>query len=114
MDTITLFRETAAVLRAARAKIENPDAWTRGAFARNQDGLLRDAQDSDACAWCAMGAVRAVSSGRGDQVRDHALRMLHCAAVQLDDSGIASFNDTRTHADVLKMFNLAIQLGEAA
>lgn len=37
--------------------LSKPGAWTKGTFAKNVQGIMRNSLDSDACCWCAMGAI---------------------------------------------------------
>lgn len=103
---------TLAILKAARAKIEKPENWTQGVFARNAHGLLTGPHFSDAACWCALGAVKAA-------LPDHytgysKMRELLSAACP-PGGDIVDFNDdlSTTHADILAMFDRAIAAEEA-
>lgn len=48
------------VLTAARAKISQ--GWTRGQYARTEDGLKTDPHSQEATCWCAAGAMLVATS----------------------------------------------------
>lgn len=114
----------ADTLRAARALIEDPKHWTKGALAkpkkRSSDDEGMTAQDPRAGAWCAVGAIKRVDG----VFEDAALVAL---AQVLDWSGnaylygpahardeIVDFNDARIrrHKEVMRAFDKAIALAE--
>ena len=45
------------VLRDARNRINNPDRWTAGRFARDDTGNATDARFDNAVKWCALGTL---------------------------------------------------------
>lgn len=91
MTTTTM--KVSEVLRAARGRIDTPDKWCQGNYA-DGDGRL-----------CALGALMV------DTNPPEALRLLYRAA-DAAGSTVASINDTRTHADVLALYDAAIALAE--
>lgn len=126
------------VLKAARAKIEQPEAWAQGHFAyrppngepwraasvQGGQALVQTNQtDPEAVCWCTLGAVMSV--GRGNAVDDYApLRYVLFAlrdvtkagpAMDLQLRDVVAFNDAphRTHSEVLNLLDVAIQLAEA-
>ena len=113
--------QTLADLRAVRALLARPEAWTKGADARNMFGARTHAGCGDACAWSLSGAMGFVEDscdldpqdfeGRAD--RGDRLTRSVCAAMGHD--GLVEWNDAadRTHADVLALLDRAIAL-EAA
>jgi hypothetical protein len=46
------------ILIKAKAEIANPARWTREAYARDEDGQAVDIFDTNACQFCAIGAIR--------------------------------------------------------
>lgn len=97
------------ILRAARRLIEDPEHWARGAFARNQFGVSTGITSPTACSWCSIGALHKVSDN-AEEAKVH----LKLAISQLHPSlggEIADFNDLHsiTHAEVLAVFDKAIQ-----
>jgi hypothetical protein len=91
---------------AAAALIENPEAWTQGASARDKEGASVDANSQQACSWCTLGAIDKVSYDYNSwqaatrKVRD-VLQKEHSS------TPIAEFNDTHTHAKVLALLRKA-------
>lgn len=91
-------KETADILRAARAKIERPECWGQEYYERS--GRL-----------CMMGAIMYTDGVTGEQEEA-------CRAALRDATGDASighWNDKpdRTHAEVLAAFDRAIAAEEA-
>ena len=105
-------KETADILRKARAVIEKPENWTKGTFARSAKGNPVSAVGRAACAWCAVGAVRRVT-GYDQILFSRVGRALSYAS---DGPSIVTINDSpkATHADVLALFDRAIAAEEAA
>jgi hypothetical protein len=121
----TTERSVVDVLRAARERISNPEKWARGQFAyRGPTAWDYTTPDSpEACRWCAAGAVLAeydLADLRGGLDLDHAPAIELLARVlggPADDPQcaiqcIADFNDAlgHSHADVLSLFDQAIEL----
>lgn len=92
------------ILIAARAKIEAPERWTQGAYAKDVDGQQADPCGKRAICWCIYGAVMATTDG--DYHKEHSATVLIGEIV----NNIARWNDapTRTHAEVLAAFDRAI------
>lgn len=94
-------------LTAARALIAAPERWTKGVSGRTADGGPSLAIDmSDATCFCSIGALWRVSHSHWK-----AERILHDTVYTTTPFGnIASFNDdpATTHADVLRVFDVAI------
>jgi hypothetical protein len=109
-------------LIAARAKIENPVNWTQHVLARDANGNDKpsdhplandthwegiDGRDPQACQWCAMGAVQAVTT---DETEGDVTLALCKATNQLyGQSHIATVNDEIGHDAVLACFDRAIK-----
>lgn len=104
--------ETAAVLREARALIEDESRWIKGTFSKyNVVGLE---------CFCALGAVADVSHGpdvaeRQAKRRDGWQSLARSLSSTTNWQRVADFNDrkTTTHADVLALFDRAIAAEEA-
>lgn len=45
------------ILRAAATRIEQPNAWTQGEYARAKNGSRVRCHDASASSWCALGAL---------------------------------------------------------
>jgi hypothetical protein len=101
------------ILIAARARIAQPERWTKKAFARNALGQEVFPISASAVCWCMMGAMRSVaytttsdgyfvihSVDPAETAIENAHNGLSCP--ELND------NDKTTHADVLAMFDRAI------
>lgn len=102
------------VLRAARAKIDTPEKWMRGAYARVGEHAIRSAFTipPNADSYCSIGACFSACNSAGD------FRNAHRAINQLSlviGRPIDSWNDApeRTHAEVLAAFDAAIVRAEA-
>lgn len=93
------------VLIAARLLIARPERWTHGASARYADGLSCGPQSPHAVCWCATGALIRVTPPFGSGLLWGALRMLREVVVMEP----ALYNDTHTHAEVLIMYDRAIE-----
>ena len=96
--------EVVEVLRAARAKIERPECWTKRALARDALGHpIRPEQDEAFC-YCTLGAICSVNGYQADAIdflRDF---------VPGKKRSLGDFNDDprTTHADILALFDRAI------
>jgi len=115
-----------SLLRAARATIEKPEKWCQGEYARNALGQLDQPDNDTACSFCAEGAVLRAYSLE-NQKSAGAVDILHSAEArgflrmalrertELADS-LSVFNDlpTTTHADIIALFDRAIELAEAS
>lgn len=102
----------ADVLRAARKKIERPEAWVKGTAARTANGKPCMPKAGCAACWCPIGAISSLDGEADVATLANALHFLE-KAVRLP---IPSWNDKRerTHGEVLAAFDRAIALAEAA
>lgn len=104
----------AETLRRARALIERPEAWTKAADARLEDGRATLATSPNAVCWCSVGAIEAAVSPGGYRPRlyHEATEFFRSAAG--GPPRITFWNDApeRTHADVLAAFDRAIEAAE--
>ena len=108
---MTTIRE---ILIAARAKIERPEAWTRGAAARTGSGKsLPPEKASRGQCWCAAGAAWSIVGCQTDASHT-AINCLSELVHEEFNIGVASYNDapTTTHADILALFDRAIAATE--
>ena len=101
-----------SVLRDARALISKPENWRQGAMAgcRFMGGDIRMSLPTThpmANCWCAAGAIKRVSAT--DKEFGNAIVALAFYAMP---GGVAAFNDTHTHAEVLAAFDKAIEATE--
>lgn len=114
------------ILVKARKKISKPENWCQGVSARKKIRSVLydyndvfescDAKDSEACQWCATGAIDSVTpiglinQNRSEYLKAYRILFEHCAFTH-----VANFNDrgTTSHADILEAFDLAINaIGE--
>lgn len=96
-------RETAEILRKAKARIALPSQWVQGCLAVDAAGDPTQPGDPSACAWCALGAI--VADGFD---ASYGARMAFGAVV--GQRYFSEFNDREatTHADILDAFDRAI------
>jgi hypothetical protein len=104
---------TVEILKAARELISDEKRWTQRAEARNASGNDVGVYSPKAVCFCSLGAMAKVCErelyGR-ELVAREALRN------EIRDghsSGIANFNDNHTHAEVLALFDRAIDRAES-
>ncbi len=91
-------------LEAARKLLTPEESWIKGLLAADANGGgVCDPWLPEACKWCSTGAILAITRGWDDayggaiEALTREMRM-----------GVAIFNDTHTHADVLRAFDAAI------
>jgi hypothetical protein len=94
----------ADVLIAARDLIADPDDWCKGQLER------RDLDDQ-VVARCAVGAVKGAAA-ETFTIAEAAITALEAAARHLSGSalGVATFNDTCSHDEILELFDRAIRI----
>ena len=99
-------------LKAARALIDTPEKWTKGAYGRTADHSPTSYRDPRAVCHCMLGALRSI--GPADWLRQEEL-VEDVMTGYGHHSHIPTFNDapTTTHADVLAVFDMAIERAEA-
>lgn len=113
---------TLDILTNARELISDCVRWTKLANARDEKGIRIAPHDHMAVSWCAIGAVTKFTSEAeaGILPSERALqslcvRQLNRAAITIleEDEEFGdpamSLNDSRSHDDVLAMFDLAIE-----
>lgn len=100
-------------LRAAKALIDTPEKWTKGEYATGPHGTYASQYSDNAVCYCAMGAIERADYLDGDWGAHFFLRK---TAIERGAMGVIDFNDapTTTHADIMKLFDDAIALAEAA
>lgn len=97
---------TIDILKKARELISDPIHWCRGCFAKTASGERRYFLAQDAHSWCAKGAVFHFAL-----TLDHTeVAEAFLALEQAADTpfGVAMFNDSHEHADVMAMYDRAI------
>ena len=73
--------------------LASPDCWTQRAFARNVYGDVVSADSPTAVRWCLLGAL--LHCRLSEQTYQELLKKA--------GTGLVSFNDTHTHAEVLAL-----------
>ena len=102
------------VLKAARVRITEPEHWTQGAFARDAGGAeVLLANDVNATCWCAAGAVSVSAGLFGRVLYESAIKELR-RTITGSGFAIGDYNDEHTHAEVLAVFDKAINRLEHA
>lgn len=99
-------------LRAAKALIDTPECWTKHANSRDMVGIPVDPLSASAECWCAHGALFVQFPVLGPEYR----ACVAALETALKGEPLAGFNDapSTTHADIMKLFDDAIALAEAA
>jgi len=103
------------LLEEGRAIIADPARWTQEAFARDAKGEGCWSTDKEAVRWCSVGVLNKVVFDAQEpypldgNLRCEAEQMLSRASrVDGCNQSIAWFNDSRTHAEVLAVWDAAI------
>lgn len=123
-------RKTSELLEAARKRIEDPQCWTKQAFARDKSGWIIGGGELEiedlmyllefqegACQWCAVGAL-AADADDADELVDGlgalntAISKLYGVSADDDRYRVALINDHGDHEQILKVFDTAIQLAK--
>ncbi|MBB5762119.1 hypothetical protein HNR01_001739 [Methylorubrum rhodesianum] len=104
---------SADILRAARARIEDPKNWLRGGLAADATGWAVQPWWGDAVCWCAVGAVRADRAQYDANDLEQAEATLRSASYELFSRPAPDTNDDLGHAAVMQMYDAAIAAAEA-
>lgn len=104
------------ILTGARDRIADPKRFLRGTYAIDGRGHTVHPTDPDAVRWCSRGAIAAES---GLPIAPHdagtgPYRLLDRAAFDLFADKTYRINDINSHADVLRMFDRAIEFAQAS
>ena len=101
------------VLREAKAKIAEPEAWARGRFAYSECGGAVGPDNPQATCWCALGAAMAVACPA--PALNAAAAALRQAVRKRWGMPVVRFNDhpDTTHEMVLSVYDDAIALAES-
>ena len=108
--------KTSEILKAAWAKIDSPEKWTTGAFARNELGQSVLPTDPKATCFCSLGALNAVRK-ESDHAFYNAVSALRGVAMALGphdgvDDPVVGVNDFSGYLVVKEMFADAIAKAE--
>ena len=99
-------------LQAARALIDQPEHWTKGALRRDAAGCPVVLPHHTVASRCAFGAIlEACSVEEEREVRRHLMASVNSRTPEGYYSDITNWNDARdrTHAEVLQAFDRAIE-----
>lgn len=104
------------VLRSGRTLVSDPAHWTRGALSRDRQGRPTLSHDRAVC-WCSTGALNRgsieIGNDRSLGLRKAAESFLRAAIWDLNPGLITTipfFNDSSSHAQVLVVWDKAIEL----
>lgn len=89
-------------LKAAKALIDSPEKWTQGEYWRDAEGNSVD-RPVDAACMCSMGALLATPGPAGPVACNYLMEACN-------DQCVVEFNDTHSHAEVMQMWDKAIEL----
>ncbi len=98
-------KTTLQILTEGFELIRNPNHWTQGILAMGIEGeVYSDPTDPACTCWCSVGALMKVIND-SDSPPIHAYKALENAA----GAPLARFNDSHTHAEVLQLWEKAIE-----
>lgn len=104
------------LLKQAKQVIADEENWTQRVLARNAENYMVAVDSAAACKFCSIGAILKVIYPLYTEtyVRDTKYALLRNCLLDTGYSGsLGSYNDTHTHAQVMQMWDKAIQLVEA-
>lgn len=99
------------ILEQAQNLIRDPEHWITDYYASDNRGDLCEPSEERATCFCSVGAVMRASGTSGLNYR-RAKRLLDQAVEKHapNYAGIVDYNDSHTHADVMRMFNKAKEM----
>jgi len=87
--------------------LADPARWTQGEFARNADGCKTSSDDDHAVCWCLSGAIKKCYPDLKEREKA-ANKLIDVLPENYDGAiGIYIFNDSSTHAEVMKLLEEA-------
>lgn len=103
----------AQMLKDAKALIADPAHWTQGTPARDASGKpLSNEESPAAVCWCSIGALARVANADPAPLYHLYPVARHYLYKATAGASIINFNDTHTHAEVMELWDKAIQLAE--
>ena len=111
---------TNEVLKKARDLLSDSSRWTWNLWARNKDGAYASPASPDACQWCLTGALYKAILGDCSlaSLNESESKLYEDCLAKLRTSlslmgypmtGVAEYNDTHSHLEVLKLLDKAIE-----
>ena len=99
-------------LKAAKAVIANPENWTQGWYYKYKNGTSCKRYEDAEC-FCSLGALRKVNDCYDDYYLNGTLYLdLALETLNVKAGSVFIFNDTHSHAEVMALFDKAIELAE--
>lgn len=97
-------------LTRIKSLIEKPENWTQNYYAKDEYGMTIHSSSDAAVCFCTLGALHRVipMGSRGHTNRRADVREL--LESLMGDDGVAQFNDTHTHEEVIAVFDKAIEI----
>jgi len=102
------------ILTLARKKIKNPLHWGQNHYAVDTNGETCLVADATATKWCAVGALMAVGQHLNLSPFPAESRLIQCAANITGSHSAITFNDSKSHGEVMEMFECAIDKARKA
>lgn len=100
------------ILRKAKALIDTPEKWVKGKFGASKNDREIYPTAPQACRFCSLGAFIRFGGDRTNEV-NYLREAISQDSPFANDTVIANFNDTHTHAEVMAKWDEAIALAEA-
>ncbi len=100
-------------LKRAKALISTESKWCQKTYARNDKGQSRPYEYNTAVAFCIEGALYRTSFGMADGelfVLDSTDYLAAAISPTSTPDDLSAFNDTKTYADVISLYDKAIEL----
>lgn len=108
---MTQNKDLIAGLKLAKSYIDTPEKWIKRELAMDASGQSVLSIDSDACKFCAVGALFRAEYKLDMSLLDDMKNAIYDLGIPiLNDNGIMRFNDDplTTHTDVMQVFDYAI------
>lgn len=100
-------------LKAAKSLIDEPHKWTQGVPARNIYNKNVPFDSENACRFCSVGAIWRLNTTMKELTRYNSSPLTSYLNFVSWKEGIAAFNDNNNHAEVMKVWDKAIELAES-
>ncbi len=104
-------------LKAAKALIADPKNWIQGDYAQGAvyDPTISMGNDPGAVCFCSLGALQKVGDTMHEEELPESKYLLDALdTLNTEFVSVPGYNDNSTHAEVMVLWDRAIQLAEAA